>query len=108
KWPDDINSDIHATGLIYSGALWDMRKAFIAQYGFGPAIALTNKIYVGTLRRSVDIPSSLIEALLEDDDDGNLANGTPHECTIRAAFGAHGLRTASGTIENPGLIAQTT
>src|SRR2546423_4667178 len=103
-WPDDITADIHATGLIYSGALWDLRKALIAQYGMTQGVALINTIYVGTLRRSVDIPSSLIEALASDDDDGNLANGTPHECMIRAAYGAHGMRTAGGTIEAPGVI----
>jgi hypothetical protein len=108
KWPDDITFDPHMTGQIYSGSLWDMRKAFIAQYGYAEGTTLTNKIFVGTLRRSVDIPSSLIEALAEDDDDGNLSNGTPHECTIRAAFGTHGLRTATGTIENPGILPQLT
>ena len=31
------------------------------------------------------------EALLADDDDGDLANGTPNECEINKAFHAHGL-----------------
>jgi hypothetical protein len=31
------------------------------------------------------------EALLADDDDGDLANGTPNECEINRAFHAHGL-----------------
>jgi hypothetical protein len=107
-WPGDVSTDIHATGLIYSGALWDLRKAFIQQYGYTQGVALTNQIFVGTLRRSVDIPSSLIEALAADDDDGNLANGTPHECAIRAAYSTHGMRTATGTIEAPGVLEQPT
>jgi hypothetical protein len=107
-WPLDISSDIHHTGLVFGGTFWDLRKAFIAAYGEAAGVALTDKLYVAALRRAVDIPSCLIEVLAADDDDGNLANGTPHECMIRDAFGAHGLRTATGTIEAPGAIEQTT
>ncbi|HYU32499.1 MAG TPA: fibronectin type III domain-containing protein, partial [Thermoanaerobaculia bacterium] len=32
---------------------------------------------------------------LADDDDGNLANGTPHSCQLFAAFNRHGLACAS-------------
>jgi hypothetical protein len=103
RWPDDI-SEIHHTGMIFGGTFWDLRKAFIAQYGDDQGELLTNKLYVGALRRSINIPSSLIEVLATDDDDGDLSNGTPHECTIRDTFGAHGLRTASGTVEAPGAL----
>ena len=105
RWPDDIE-EIHHTGMIIGGTLWDLRKAFIAQYGYDQGELLTNKIYVGVLRRSINIPTTLIEALATDDDDGDLSNGTPHECAIRDAWGRHGLRTASGTIEAPGALAE--
>jgi hypothetical protein len=107
RWPDDIG-EIHKTGLIFGGAFWDLRKALIAQLGDPDGIALTEKLYLGALRRSVNIPTSLIEVLAEDDDDGNLANGTPHECAIRDAFALHGLRTASGTVGAPALLDQRT
>jgi MYXO-CTERM domain-containing protein len=103
-WPRDIG-EIHTTGLIYSGALWDMRKDLIAQYGMDEASRITDKIYIATLRRATSIPSSVFEALIEDDDDGNLDNGTPHECTIRKAFGKHGLRTTIGKVDAPGALA---
>ena len=102
-WPTDIG-EIHHTGMIYGGALWDLRKALMARYGDGPGRDLLLKLYVGTLRRAVDIPTSLVEALAEDDDDGDLSNGTPDECAIRDAFGRHGLRTANGTVEAPGFL----
>jgi cysteine-rich repeat protein len=104
SWPGDIG-EIHHTGMIIGGTLWDLRKAFIAQYGADAGELLTNKIYVGVLRRSINIPTTLIEALATDDDDGDLSNGTPHECAIRDAWGRHGLRTATGTIEAPGALA---
>jgi uncharacterized protein (TIGR03382 family) len=46
--------------------------------------------------------------LATDDDDGDLSNGTPHECAIRDAWGRHGLRTATGVIQAPDRLAQTT
>ena len=105
RWPEDVQ-EIHHTGLIYGGTMWDLRKALIAELGETAGIALTNKLYLGTLRRSTSIPSSLIEALVEDDDDGDLDNGTPHECTIRSAYGRHGLRTATGVIAAPATLAE--
>ncbi len=103
SWPQDIG-EIHQTGEIYGGTMWDLRAALIAQYGMDVGTATLRKIYLGTLRRAVDIPTCLIEALAEDDDDGNLANGTPNECAIRDAFGAHGLRTANGSVDAPGFL----
>jgi hypothetical protein len=106
SWPKDI-SEIHQTGLIFGGVFWDLRKALLAAKPEAEALALTLKLYRGTLRRSVNIPSSMIEALAEDDDDGNLDNGTPNECFIRDAYGRHGLRTASGIISAPGSLASS-
>ncbi|MBA3538877.1 MAG: hypothetical protein H0T79_04555 [Deltaproteobacteria bacterium] len=50
------------------------------------------------MQRAVDIPSSYLEALVADDDDGDLLNGTPNQCTITTAFGAHGLADPSLTV----------
>ncbi len=104
RWPDDIG-EIHGTGRIFAGAFWDLRKALIAQYGdtAGPALAI--KLYVAALRRASSIPTSFVEVLAADDDDGNLDNGTPNECAIRAAFGRHGLRSASGSVDAPATLA---
>jgi hypothetical protein len=103
-WPRDIG-EIHFTGMIFGGTFWDLRTKLIASLGEDAGIALVQKLYVGALRRATNIPTSLIEVLIEDDDDGNLANGTPHECDIRSTFARHGLRTASGHVEAPGTLA---
>jgi hypothetical protein len=105
RWPQDIG-EIHKTGIIFGGAFWDLRKALIAELGEDEGIAVTKKLFVGALRRSVSIPTSLIEVLATDDDDGDLANGTPHECTIRAAYGRHGLRTATGSLTAADRLAE--
>ncbi|MGE0404028.1 MAG: M36 family metallopeptidase, partial [Kofleriaceae bacterium] len=103
RWPEDVK-EIHYTGQIYAGALWDLRKDLVATYGEAEGHAIINKLYLATLRRATNIPSSLVEVLVEDDDDGNLDNGTPHECAIRSAFGRHGLRTVAGAVIAPGAL----
>jgi len=103
RWPEDVG-EIHGTGRIIAGALWDLRKTLITQLGEAAGSALTNKLFLAALRRSVDIPSAFVEVLAADDNDGNLANGTPNECAIREAFGRHGLRFTSGFVEAPSVL----
>lgn len=98
SWPEDIG-EIHYTGLIIGGALWDMRKELIATLGEPAGVEVANRIFYQAMRRAVDIPTMYFEALAADDDDGDLTNGTPHVCEINAGFTPHGLRefTALGS-----------
>ncbi|MDC0672042.1 MYXO-CTERM sorting domain-containing protein [Nannocystis radixulma] len=101
-WPDDIDGDTHITGLIIAGALWDLRKALVEDQG--PAgVAVADHLYYEATRRAVDIPSMYFEALAADDDDGDLANGTPHQCMINSAFARHGLFKLGVDVEAPGV-----
>jgi MYXO-CTERM domain-containing protein len=85
----------HADGLIWAGAMWDLRKALIATHGTNGA-AVTDAIFAGVLSTGPVLDQVLDEALLADDDDGDLANGTPNQCEILAAFSAHGLLSRTG------------
>jgi len=85
-YPRDVSGDPHITGLILGGALWDLRTALGA--------AATAPIFRGVLERASNITTAYMAALVADDDDGNLGNGTPHGCAIEAAFGKHGLAGA--------------
>ena len=100
--------EVHITGLIFSGVFWDLRTAAIRELGADAGIALTNKLYLAAIRRGIDIPSTFVEVLAADDDDGDLANGTPHECLIRAAYARHGMRTFSGTVTVPAFAPADT
>ncbi|HVV81603.1 MAG TPA: myxococcus cysteine-rich repeat containing protein [Kofleriaceae bacterium] len=92
RWPEDIDDqDPHMTGLIIGGALWDLRKEMIAAYGPVDGKHKADLAYYATLQRAADIPSTYPEVLAEDDDNGNLADGTPNKCAIDRAFGPHGL-----------------
>lgn len=110
-WPDDIG-EIHYTGLIIAGALWDMRKALVRDFGEAEGVKIADRIFYQAMRRAVDIPTMYFEALAADDDDGDLTNGTPHICQINEGFTPHGLReiTAIGSrlsVEPPHLDGYT-
>ena len=92
-WPQD-NGEVHAAGLIIGGALWDLRTLLIEKYGPTEGIRRTDVIYYESTRRAVDMPSMYGAALIVNDDDGDLENGTPDACEINEAFGAHGLFSA--------------
>ncbi len=92
-WPQD-SGEVHDAGRIIGGALWDLRTLLIEKYGPDEGIRRTDIIYYEGTRRAVDMPSMYGAALIVNDDDGNLDNGTPDACEINAAFGAHGLFSA--------------
>lgn len=91
RWPEGISRDPHETGLIIAGALWDLRKAMIEQFGESEAIRMINQYYIAILARAGNIPAAYNEVLAVDDDDGDLTNGTPNLCLIYDNFAKHGL-----------------
>jgi MYXO-CTERM domain-containing protein len=97
-WPEDIVDDEHGTGEIIGETLWDLRKALIAKLGDDAGDAQARKIYYGALQLSVDIPTTYASALVTDDDDGDLSNGTPNYCEIYAAWSLHGLADPRTTL----------
>jgi hypothetical protein len=102
RWPEDVG-EVHDTGLIIGGALWDLRKALVEKHGGESGVAMSDQIYYQAMRRAVDIPTMYPEALAADDDDGDLTNGTPNLCEIVAAFGAHGLRPVTPEMSQLGV-----
>jgi cysteine-rich repeat protein len=90
-YPDDVVGQVHADGEIIGQTLWDLRKAFIAAYGAGPGQTRADDAYYAVIQRAPNIVGAYVEVLAQDDDDGNLANGTPNLCLIDGAFAAHGL-----------------
>lgn len=89
-WPDDIGEE-HQTGIIFGGAMWDLRTLLIQRLGAQEGIRIADELWYQALRTSYDIPSSYVELIAADDDDGNLENGTPNICDINAALALHGL-----------------
>ena len=90
-YPRDLSGVSHVTGLIIGGALWDLREQLIAKLGPTAGLARAEKIFLGIVQRAGDLAMTYNAALVADDDDGDLGNGTPNFCTIESAFGRHGL-----------------
>jgi hypothetical protein len=98
RWPDDATGEVHDDGEIIGGTLWDLRIALQNQYGTEAGFNTWLELFYAIMQRSADIPSAYAEALLADDDDGDLGNGTPNFCLIDSVFGAHGLSDATVTL----------
>ena len=60
--PRDLG-EIHTTGMIFGGAMWDLRKALIAQHGHDAGVAVANRLYYAAVRRAPSIPATLVEIL---------------------------------------------
>ncbi len=95
-WPDDENYDPHVTGLIFAGAMWDLRTALIDTLGEEAGIAQVEHLYSVALAGAVDIPSTYEEVVAADDNNGNLGDGTPNICEINDAFSQHGMGPSGG------------
>lgn len=98
RWPDDATGQVHNDGEIIGGTLWDLRTALEAKLGTEAGFERFLKIYYGILQRASDIPTSYAAALVTDDNDGDLSNGTPNQCTIDSAFAIHGLSDPTITL----------
>jgi len=96
-WPTDRGTTPHQTGLIISGALWDLRKGLVKKLGATAGVARADALFVAVMQRAPDVTAAYVAALTADDDDGNLGNGTPNSCAIELAFGKHGLATTTFT-----------
>ncbi|MBA3828759.1 MAG: T9SS type A sorting domain-containing protein [Taibaiella sp.] len=92
-YPVNITGEVHNDGQIIAGAWWDVG----VNLGSIDSMA---KLFAGTYNETPDGPAGtegdvyhqvLIGALINDDNDANLNNGTPHFVQIIKAFAKHGI-----------------
>ena len=101
----------HCESLIASGAFWDMAQGFVGRYGQGAGWALADRIWYESLGMTGSAyqivaggqcnPAATVNGCgaanwytvfrFLDDDDFNLANGTPNSDIIWNAFDDHGI-----------------
>jgi hypothetical protein len=98
RWPDNTTGEPHDDGEIIGGAMWHLGQGLEAKLGATAGYQKTIEMYYGVLQRASDIPTAYAAALVVDDNDGDLTNGTPNQCVINAAFGQHGLADPSLTL----------
>jgi hypothetical protein len=105
----------HCESYIASSANWDLAQQLITRYGTTAGWATMDSIWYKSLTPSKSAyqvasggkcnPAATVNGcgatnwytvyLAADDDDGNLANGTPNGCRIWDAFNAHGIACGS-------------
>lgn len=93
-YPQDLVGQVHADGEIIAGAFWDTYR------NLGNDMDKMLALFVAAQVNTPIAPSGaegqlysdiLLEVMLADDDDGNLANGTPHDSAIIDGFAKHGI-----------------
>ncbi len=119
--------DIYCESAAYSEAIWDLvhRDLQVAPFNMDLDTALelgTRLTYlaaggVGTWYQCVDgtgtgdgcnADGGYLNFLTIDDDNGTLADGTPHMTAIFAAFDRHGIACATPTVQNSGCAGAPT
>ncbi len=101
----------HCESYIASSANWDLAQSLVTRYGTTAGWAAMDSIWYKSLTPSKSAyrvvsggkcnPAATVDGcastnwytvfLAADDDDGNLANGTPNACRIWDAYTAHGI-----------------
>jgi Zn-dependent metalloprotease len=96
----DCNGEPHCLSLGISGALWDMRKAFVSELGADAGVVKSDSLWhEASFGGAYWNDDYLLDVLVADDDDGTVLDGTPHYATIKQAFTRHGFQcpdTVSG------------
>jgi len=88
------NGEVHRDGEPWMGAAWKIRQNLNASLGNTAGDAVADQLFMGWMnaynQRQI---RSVIELqwLILDDDDANLANGTPHATDIKNGFRVQGF-----------------
>ncbi len=105
-YPIDLIGEVHADGEIIMGAWWDTHLLLGSDWTVTMPIFLG--AYSGLQAEAADgnegeaYTDILLDALLADDNDGDITNGTPHGNEIIQGFYLHGI-----TLISPALISHT-
>ena len=103
SYPEDIVNEVHQDGLIFAGAVWDWWQQLRGDIGEDAAYETVVPVFVLGLRGGPTIPTVFDEFIFADDDNADLSDGTPNQCSLIEAFSLHGLGPNGGA----GLLSLT-
>lgn len=107
QWPPTQYPSPHQGGEIWAGTMMDLRDNLIARRGAATGADRAEQITIAQFtRKPPDMPTGLIETLVQDDNDGDLSNGTPHFAEIVNAADGHALPRPTDPTK-ASLVAQT-
>jgi hypothetical protein len=85
-YPYSVAGAPHPAGEVWMGFAWKLRERLRAAIGTPAAIALSNDIVISTIAADATTRVDAVrEVFIADDDDGNLANGTPNYVHLSGA-----------------------
>ena len=85
-WPPAPGDGVHTIGRRYAGFTWELIEQLKNTFDDDGAFGIAERLVLGAAAASPsDIPDAVHLMFLVDDDDGNLANGTPHFEALAAA-----------------------
>jgi hypothetical protein len=87
------SGEVHFCGTLISGCVWDVRNELLATNP-GTYLDILSNLAINSMplhNGNSITPQITIDYLTLDDDDANIANGTPHCAEICAGFGAHNM-----------------
>ncbi len=113
--------ECHCESYIASTSVWDLTQLLAIRYGTDGGYAAMHQLWYDSLSPTKSAyrvvsgglcnPSATVDGcgasnwytvlLAVDDDDGNLANGTPNGCLIWQAFDAHGIACGAQPVCSP-------
>ena len=96
SYPEDIVNEVHQDGLIFAGAMWDWWQQLRVDIGEEAAYETVVPVFVLALRAGPTIPTVFDEFIFADDDNADLSDGTPNQCSLIDAFSLHGLGPNGG------------
>ena len=85
-------TEVHAAGEIWMGFAWKYRENLRAAFGTPAALQISEDTVIASIvADATNQQNAVIEVFVADDDDGNLANGTPHYAQLSAAAITKGM-----------------
>ncbi len=104
-------SGVHAQGESWMGFAWKFREVLRASLGTPQALTISNDIVLASIAANAqNQPDAVVAAFQADDNDGLLANGTPHYTELAAACNLHSLpypQIVPGFVQNGTALGPT-
>jgi len=91
QWPA-TGKEVHKAGEIWGGCTMDLRDYLITKHGQTQGVDIAETITIAQYSRNPgDMDVAVREIMVQDDNDANLANGTPNFVEIAAAADRHSI-----------------
>jgi hypothetical protein len=91
SYPDDFVEEVHNDGLIWASFLWNLRSDWVDEMGEAAGLDAVDGLFLRALEQGPSLLDSFEAVLVADDDDGDLSNGTPHDCELMERLNDHGI-----------------